>query len=596
MGTMKASDYIVRFLRDRGVEIVFGYSGGAITHLMDSLNKGSGIRFLQTYHEQTAAIAAEGYSWLSGTLGVALATSGPGALNLINGIADAYFDSIPTLYITGQVNTYEYKGDKPIRQQGFQETDIVSIVRPITKYATMISDPAQIRYELEKAWSMATNGRRGPVLLDIPMDVQRSEIDENLLSSYDAGVPNPNASALRYLNAFTPEKLGVLIKNSQRPLILLGSGVALAGAKKEAVALINRFRIPVVTSLLGKAIFPENNDLNIGMIGSYGNRCANLAVANADLLLVIGARLDTRQTGTNLASFVRSGIVVRLDIDEDEIANHRLENILSVVGDAKEFLAVLDNMDWDQPREDWIAYLSRLKEAYGQDAEVARNIINKSPYAVMDILNNLSAADQIFTVDIGQNQMFAAQKLKLREGQEWKTSGGLAPMGFALPAAIGAAFATQRKRPIFAITGDGGLFISAQSLLLIAQYKLPIKIILLNNRSLGMITQFQDLYFDQRREGTTKDTGYLVPDFSLLARSCGLDYLLVQAKDIGADSAYVQALSSVGPMLVEFDVGENTVVYPKLEVNMPMEDLNPKLPREELHGLMRIGNESKGVA
>ncbi|MHB9148390.1 MAG: thiamine pyrophosphate-binding protein, partial [Candidatus Amoebophilus sp.] len=331
--------------------------------------------------------------------------------------------------------------------------------------------------------------------------------------------------------------------------------------------------------------------LNVGMFGSYGNRCANLAIANADLVIVIGSRLDTRQTGTNLSSFVRAGHVVRLDIDEAEIENHRLKNVDAIIGDAKPFLSELSSMKWNDNYQGWLSYIARVKREYGQAAEVIRNIENQRPYKVMDILNRYAADNQIFTVDIGQNQMFAAQKVRLRGSQSWKTSGGLAPMGFALPTAIGAAYATDFKRSIFAITGDGGLHISAQSLLLIAKYKLPIKIILLNNKSLGMITQFQDLYFDSHKEGTTKESGYFVPNFHLLAESCDLPYEFISGNDYGNNEKLEKCLYANGPVLVEFDVGEITVVYPKLEVNMPLEDLNPRLSREELKSIMIIDNE-----
>jgi acetolactate synthase-1/2/3 large subunit len=282
---------------------------------------------------------------------------------------------------------------------------------------------------------------------------------------------------------------------------------------------------------------------------------------------------------------------VRLDIDEREIRSHRLKGVQSVIGGAHQFLLELDGLPWGVPRQVWLAYLSRLKKDYGQDAEVARSIGNSLPYRVMDILNQYSTSEQIYTVDIGQNQMFAAQKLLIRKGQAWKTSGGLAPMGFALPAAIGAAFANDGKRQIYAITGDGGLHISSQSLLLIAQHRLPIKVILLNNRSLGMITQFQDLYFDQRKEGTTKESGYLVPDFNFLAKSCGLNYYNISGSAYSDSKALENALNSEGPAIVEFNIGDDTVVYPKLEVNMPIEDLNPKLPRDELKGLMLFDDE-----
>jgi acetolactate synthase I/II/III large subunit len=586
---MKASDYIVKFLLDREVDTVFGYSGGAITHLMDSLNRTKGIEFLQTYHEQTASIAAEGYSFFSKALGVALATSGPGATNMVTGIADAYFDSIPVIYLTGQVNTYEYKGEKPIRQQGFQETDIVSIVKPITKYSAMVIDPIKIRYELEKAWHIANTARCGPVLLDIPMDVQRTDIDIDTQASFD--VSGDHSNELRYLGEFNHGALSRLVRECERPLILLGGGVPLSGVQAEIRELIQTRGLPVVTSLLGKGAVLEDDGLSVGMIGSYGNRCANIAMANSDLLIAIGTRLDTRQTGTNLPSFIRKGRIVRLDIDENELSNHRLQNVDKVLGDAKDFVEVLKSLPWGKSYAPWLEYIHLLKVRYGQDAEISRNIVNKLPYLAIDILNRFASNDQIFTVDIGQNQMFAAQKIKIRGNQSWKTSGGLAPMGFALPAAIGAAFATQKKRDIFAITGDGGLHMAAQSLLTISQHDLPIKIALINNKTLGMITQFQDMYFDQRKEGTTKESGYLVPDFQLLAEACGLPYSRIEGNTYDDSSELNRIFLSRGPGLIEFVVGENTVVFTKMEVNIPVEDPNPRLDRDELRRVMLIDQE-----
>lgn len=583
---MKASDYIVSFIKDRGVDVVFGYSGGAITHLMDSLAKAEGIKFIQTYHEQTAAIAAEGYCWCSHNMGVAIATSGPGATNLLTGIADAFFDSIPTIFITGQVNTYEYKGDKKIRQQGFQETDIVSIVKPITKYAVLINDVEQLVDELEKAWDIAISGRGGPVLIDIPMDVQRGNVSTPVARNNNSG--KTCIGELKYLGGFSESSLEKLIINSKRPMFLFGNGVFQNGADDFYRKLVNKVQVPVVTSLLGKGSIPENSPLSLGMIGSYGIRCANMAISNSDLVIAVGTRLDTRQTGTNLKSFVREGRIIRLDIDLDELINHRLSNVDSIVGDARSFFTVLDGINWGENRKAWLDYVTKLKNTYSQKQEIERNIDNKLPYRVMDILNEYSSDNQIYTVDIGQNQMVAAQMLIIKEQQSWKTSGGLAPMGFALPAAIGAAFASKNERNIFAIVGDGGLHMSMQSMLLIAQYKLPIKIILLNNKSLGMITQFQDLYFEQRKAGTTKDSGYMVPSFRDLAKSCGLEYHMIKG-DLYNDKGYLDKIfNEDGPMIVEFDIGEKTIVYPKLEVNMPLEDASPRLPLAELVSNMII--------
>jgi len=584
---MKVSDYIVEFLIARGVNTVFGYSGGAITHIMDSIERAEKIQFIQTYHEQTAAIAAEGMFWFGQIPGVAIATSGPGATNLITGIADAFFDSIPTLFISGQVNTFEYKFDKPIRQQGFQETDIVSIVKPITKYASLVLDPLKIRYELEKAWDIATRDRGGPVLLDLPMDIQRAEVCQDDLPAYDMSGLGNNCS-VQYLNGASAISIGRIVEKAERPIMLLGGGAFLSRSQLLCRAFAEDHGIPVVASLLGKGAFPENHDLYVGMIGSYGNRCANMALANADLAIAIGTRLDTRQTGTNLDSFVRKGRIIRVDVDESELTNHRLKNVDALLADASIALKELGSMSWAKPSESWISYIGKIKKAYNQEAEIERNVPNKTPYGVMQALNRFASEDQIFTVDIGQNQMFASQMIKIREGQLWKTSGGLAPMGFSLPVAIGAAFATSKKRSIFAIVGDGGLHMSMQAMLLISQYKLPIKIILLNNHSLSMITQFQDLYFEKRKAGTTKESGYLVPDFSMLAHACNLPYIRFKGDEFNVGNLLDNFIKSPGPGVIEFDVGENTVVCPKLEVNMPIENASPKLSAEELRSAMII--------
>lgn len=419
------------------------------------------------------------------------------------------------------------------------------------------------------------------------MDVQRADVRVEALAEYSSSQAK---KPLAYLNGFSLDALRSLIMRSKRPILLLGSGVKLANAQDGAAKFARKYGLPVVTSLLGKGAFPEGERLSLGMIGSYGIRCANLALANADLVIAIGSRIDTRQTGTNLDSFVREGRIVRVDIDEAELKNHRLRNVDSVLGDAKAFVELLDQMPWGSIRDSWLIYTDSLKQKYGQDAEIARNVDNKSPYQVMDVLNKMAAHDQIFIVDIGQNQMFAAQKLLIRDEQAWRTSGGLAAMGFAVPTAIGAAFATSLQRPIYAITGDGGLHMSLQSLLTISQYNLPIKIVLINNGSLGMITQFQDLYFDSRKEGTTKDSGYLVPNFKLISEACGLTYRFISSEDLNSKMTLEEALRAEGPALIECDVKENTVVYPKLEVNMPIEDLNPKLDRCELHRTMIIND------
>ncbi len=585
---MKLSDYLIRFLEEQRIRYVFGFIGGAITHIVDSAYKSNQVRFIQTYHEQSAAIAAEGYSRISNGPGVAMATSGPGATNLITGIADAYLDSIPVVYITGQVNTYEFKYTKPIRQQGFQETDIVSIVKPVTKYAEIINEPEKIRYYLEKAFHICKSGRPGPVLLDIPMNIQKEEINPDELKGFEIKEEDSsNEEASGIIKGMSKE-----IVNSKRPLILAGGGIIISKAEKQLQDFANKNKIPVVNSLMGKGSFPEDSPLHVGMIGSYGNRCANIVLANADLLIAIGTRLDTRQTGTILGSFLREGKIIQVDIDQNELKFHRLEKRIWLQSDANEFLKKLNRCMGNEKNRgewnDWLEYVKKVKSRYNQNEEVKSNVENKLPYKLIEQFNKIFRKDQVFCIDTGQNQMFAAQTLDITNGQRFLTSGGLAPMGYAIPAAVGASFGSEKQREVIAITGDGGFHIALQSLMLISQYDLPVKVVILNNRTLGMITQFQDLYFDKKRVATTKGTGYFVPGIKEIAQSYNLKYYLIDEKRI-SDLEYLKKVMTGNKNgIFEVLTGDNTKVVPKLEVGDPIEDTSPKLDRKELEDVMLI--------
>lgn len=574
---MKLSDYIVDFLDKEGVDKVFGYMGGMITHLVDSISQSKNIQFIQTYHEQTAAIAAEGYAIESGKFGVAISTSGPGATNMMTGIADAYFDSIPVIYITGQVNTYEYKYDKTIRQQGFQETDVVSIVKPITKYAKFIDDPNQIRYELEKAIHIARSGRPGPVLLDIPMDIQRANIDISHLSGYEI---TEDKKTLKYCINDILE----LISNAECPMILVGAGCQSKDASLVLDEFIKRTSIPVVSSLMGKGVIDETLPNFIGMIGSYGNRCANISIANADVLIVLGSRLDTRQTGAMVDQFLQKSIIIHVDIDNNELIHHRLNNRVQVLSDVISFLDQIKSVKLKNSLKEWNNYLRDLKTKYNQEKEIERFVENKAPYLFIQMLNKYSGENDVFCADIGQNQMWAAQTLNLKKNQKFITSGGLAPMGFSLPVAIGISFA-DRNKTIYSINGDGGFHMSLQSLMLISQYNLPIKVIVLNNKALGMITQFQQLYFDGRMTGTTNNGGYLVPDIENISASYNLQYFQIAEEDLMNDDLMRKVIGTRN-CIIEFVIEGITSVCPKLEYNKPIQNPIPLLSEEELNGAM----------
>lgn len=571
---MKASDYIVSFISERGVDTVFGYIGGMITHLVDSLARSNDVKFVQTYHEQTAAIAAEGYAIENGKFGVAISTSGPGATNMMTGIADAYFDSIPVLYITGQVNSYEYKYDKPIRQQGFQETDIVNIVKPITKYAAFVDDASNLRYELEKAIHIATTGRKGPVLLDIAMNVQRTDICPSELKGYE-DESNPIADRIDLSEVIK------LFSESQRPMVLLGAGCLGEKVRPRLEKFIFENKIPVVTSLMGRGVIDETYQYYIGMVGSYGNRCANITISQSDLLIILGSRLDMRQTGAKIDTFLKDGKIIHVDIDENELKYHRIHNQVNLNMSVYSFLENLDESSFNlKPAEKWLDYVLNIKTKYNQEIEIDRFVENKSPYRFIQMLNELTNEGDVITTDVGQNQMWAAQTIAMKKGMKFLTSGGLAPMGYSLPAAIGVAFANPHKA-IYALCGDGGFHMSLQSLMVISQYHLPIKVIVLNNSTLGMITQFQHLYFDDLMAGTTAEGGYLVPNIEALACSYGLKYGALIEKSSLEEVKRIIADSN----LIECKISGLTAVYPKLEYNKPIESPIPLLSEEEMKSI-----------
>ena len=566
---MKASDYIASFIQQHGVNDVYGYIGGMITHLVDSIARTPGMRFVQTYHEQSAAFAAEGYAIENDKLGVAISTSGPGATNMITGIADAWFGSVPVLYISGQVNSYEYKYDKPIRQQGFQETDIISIVKPITKYAALVDKAENLRYELEKAVYYAQSGRRGPVMLDICMDVQRTEINPEELRSF-----KPEEKAV--LESYDIREVVSLLSKAKRPEILLGAGSQGEKTKKLIDKFLSKTQIPAVCSLMGLGVVSADYPYYLGLLGSYGNRCANKSMETVDLMITIGSRLDTRQTGAKYQSFVEHGTIIQVDIDKDELNCHRLENRIKINDSAEHFLeALLNEIDTVADYSEWHKEIVRLKENYNQEREVERVVKNKGPYSLMKCLNSLSEKNDVFVSDIGHNQMIAAQMLKLTGNQKYITSGGLAPMGFSLPISAGIAMANQHRR-VISISGDGGFHMASQSLMLISQYNLPVIAVILNNQSLGMITQFQSLYFEGRMNATTHEGGYCTPDFKKMSEAYGLKYYRIDEALLD-DKEIVSEIFSNKNCVVEFVTNGLTTISPKLEYNKPIYRPTPDL-------------------
>ncbi|MBI5873409.1 MAG: thiamine pyrophosphate-binding protein [Candidatus Omnitrophica bacterium] len=573
---MKVSDFVIDFLVKEKVTHIFEVCGGALAHLLDSLYGRKDILTISVHHEQAAAIAAEGYARIKGDVGVAMATSGPGATNMITGIASCYFDSVPAVFITGQVNTYEFKFNKPVRQIGFQETDIVGIVKPIVKEAILVKDPSKIKYYLEKAFFLARSGRPGPVLLDIPLDVQRAEINPRSSVSF-----KPEQKSAR-MEARLVKDIARSIISSKRPVILVGGGVVLSKADKELARLVSLTGIPVVSSLLGLDAAMAHKSTFVGMIGTYGNRYANLATANSDLLLCLGTRLDTRQTGTKPETFARKAIKIHVDIDKYEL-NNKLKVDFPVRADIKAFLQTLNGYlkqyDPNKTRA-WREKIKYYKERFPSHALPSGETIH--PNFFVHQLSVHLPKDTAVCTDIGQNQIWSAQSMELKKGCRFLTQGGMGTMGSALPLAIGASFAKALK-PVVAITGDGGFQLNIQELQTIIHHRLPVKIILLNNSCYGMVRQFQEQYFNSRFQSTA--IGYSYPDFQKVVSAYKIPVKKI-SKNSQVPGAIKHLFATKGPSFLEVIIPRKTQVLPKLSVNKPIEDQDPALSRPELSSLL----------
>lgn len=578
---MKLSDYVIDFLISQGVTHVFEVCGGALAHLLDSVYERKDISIVSMHHEASAAFAADGYSRASGNIGVAMATSGPGATNLITGIGSCFFDSIPCLFITGQVNTYEFKFDKPVRQIGFQETDIVSIVKPIVKDASLVMNPDKIRYHLERSVYIAKSGRPGPVLLDIPMNIQRADINPELLESFYKSSMNESTNEF---GDETIKQIVQLIELSYRPVVLVGGGIRLSKAKDELFQFINKTEMPVVTSLMGRDSFPNNHSSFIGMIGSYGNRYANLAIANSDLVLALGTRLDTRQTGTKPETFARNAKIIHVDIDQYEL-NNKIKADFSINYSVKKFLTVLNShiRKYNKHRiQPWKQTIKHHKDQYPSYKILSDDMIE--PNFFMYKLSEFLPEDAIMCVDVGQNQMWAAQTLEIKKSQRFLTQGGMGSMGSALSMAIGASFA-EPNRTVVVITGDGGFQLNIQELQTIYHHKLPIKIILLNNHCYGMVRQFQEQYFNSRFQSTV--VGYSCPNFQDVVSAYKIPVMKI-THSTEIVKAFQKLFNNAQSIFLEVDINPDSKVIPKLSVNRPIEDQDPLLPRDELKSNMLI--------
>ncbi|KAF0208851.1 MAG: thiamine pyrophosphate-binding protein [Actinomycetota bacterium] len=560
---MNATDYIAAFLAENGVTTVYEMTGGMITFILDSIGARDDITVVSMHHEQAAAFAAEAGARMTGVPGVALATSGPGATNLLTGIASCFFDSVPAVFITGQVNTYEQRGVSGVRQAGFQETDIVALAEPITKSAIRIGAAHELPEALARAFAQALAGRPGPVLVDIPMDVQRQDVSvlPERVTIKAPTTPDGVPQALR------------MLMDAERPVILAGGGIRTSRATDLLVAFAEATRIPVVSTLMGLDVLPFGHPSRVGMMGTYGNRWANLVMRDADCVLALGARFDVRQTGADVEAFRAGKTFVRVEVDDDQM-NWRLRPDVAISGDIGAFLgeamARIGDVEWPE-RAAW----GQTVEGYRRDWPDAMElgfVVGISPVEVMQAVSSVMTDSSAVVVDVGQNQMWAAQSIRLAPGQRFITSGGMGAMGFAVPAAIGVAHVAP-GRSVFVVVGDGGMQVNIQELETIVRLGLPIKIVVLNNSCLGMVRQLQDELFDSRYHSTM--WGYGAPDFVAVAEAYGVPARRITEPGEVAGSAAWLAADVSGPALLEVVIDSATCVRPKVTFGNPVYVMDP---------------------
>jgi acetolactate synthase-1/2/3 large subunit len=566
---MTGAEYIAEFLARVGSDRVFLLTGGACAFMIDAVARHPGMRYTCFQHEQSAAMAADAVWRVSRKVGVTMATSGPGATNLITGIACSYFDSIPTIHITGQVNQRESSAfnDIKVRQSGFQETRIVEMVGPITKYAVMVKSGEELKRELAKAYQIALDGRMGPVLLDVPMDVQQEEVGDELIMV-------PESPAIWRASASEIRALAGSLAEARRLVVLWGGGIAMAGVEQVVADWLGETHLPFVASWAGMGAFSHDHPGYLGQIGVYGNRGANFVLQNADTVLVIGSRLDNRQRSGNVRNFAGNAVVHVIDVDEEELKKYRGDGYRTMRLDLRALPEVLPQLQQYDVSAEWRDYVAEMKQLYfGREISTsARQLNSLSPYDVVRRINALADEDAIVIGDTGACVCWLHQAWHVRRHSIF-TAGGNSPMGYALPAAIGAKLETP-SRQVLSFNGDGGIQINLQELQTVKHHKLDIAIIIMNNAGYGIIKQFQDSYLGNRYEASSD--GYSAPDFKGIARAYGLRYTQIEHIE-----QLTPKLLTGGAIIIDVVLSEHTLIEPKLEMGRPINDQFPYLSADE---------------
>ncbi|WP_297825983.1 biosynthetic-type acetolactate synthase large subunit [uncultured Desulfovibrio sp.] len=553
---------LLESLKREGVDVLFGYPGGAVIDIYDELPRHPEIRHVLVRHEQGAVHAADGYARASGKVGICLVTSGPGATNTVTGIATAYSDSIPLVVVTGQVPT------RLIGNDAFQEVDIVGITRPCTKHNFLVKDVSKLALTIRQAFYLARSGRPGPVLVDLPKDVVQARAEfvwpeDIYMRSYNPTY-KPNLNQLRR----TVEEL----TQARRPVLLSGGGVIMSNAADEVAALARRLHIPVACTLMGLGGFPATDPLSLGMVGMHGAYAANLAINNADLLVCAGARFDDRVTG-KLAAFAPKARIVHIDIDPTSIRKN-VEVHVPVVGDCKLALAGimeicearLAGRDWAAEHAEWVRAVTEWKQSKPLGYQKSENSIK--PQQVVEALRELTRGDAIIATEVGQHQMWAAQFYSFTRPRTLLTSGGLGTMGYGFPAAIGAQFALPDKM-VITVAGDASLQMNIQELATAVAYNLPVKVVILNNRHLGMVRQWQELFYNHNYSSTNMEAQ---PDFVKLAEAYGAEgYRIEKPADLLPELE--KALATPKPAFIDVVVEREENVYPIVPAGAALDEM-----------------------
>ncbi len=573
---MKLTDYIGEYI-SKIADNVFVGQGGNIIHVLDSLGKRKDIKIIPSQNEQGAAIAADAYSRFNEKkIGITATTSGPGMLNLMQGIACSFFDSIPTIHFVGAVVTKQLRKNKKIRQIGFQEMEVVDIVKPITKYAVLLKDKNMIKYELEKMFYYAKEGRQGPVLMDLPDDLQRAEINPKKLK----GFKPPNKLKKKVL---FEKKFLKLINKSKRPLIVVGHGINLSNTRKELYKFISRTGIPFSPSWATVDLFMSEDELNAGTFGVAATRYGNFAIQNADLLISLGCRLNTQITGSNLKSFAPNAKKIVVDIDDNELKkSNGLKYDLKINLNLKDFFKIINpKIKHKKNYSKWISKFRSWKLKYPiVHKKYYRQTKKCNPYVFFRSLSEQTGKNDVLIPDASANLIWAMQSFKVK-GQKIFTALNHSPMGYSMPATIGAYLADKNKNVICTI-GDGSMQMNVQELATISHFNLPVKIFVINNNGYGLIKQTQDTWLDSRRVGVDSGSGLAMPNLIKIANAYGIKtFEINNHKEM--DKKLIQILKSKLPVLCDVKVNEKQKVIPKLEFGRAIHDLSPRLSEKEIN-------------